>query len=97
MASLSFTGKLLLYNLTADPAETRDLASARPETARELASKLLSYAKEAAMIPPLSDEAPWQGDDYYCARCTPGRPQSHGLQKPQSWDPWCKGKAGTTC
>ena len=29
-ASLSFRGKLLLYNVTADPGERRDLASSHP-------------------------------------------------------------------
>ncbi len=58
--TLSFKGKLLLYNVSADPSELQDLAAAMPDVVESLSVKLLAYGKEAAMIPPLGDSAPWQ-------------------------------------
>ena len=95
--SQSFMGKTLLYNLTADPGETQDLALAQPELLQELSSKLLVYAKEASLIPQISPYHPYHGKEYYCQNCTVGSPQKIGLCDPPVWDPWCSGKAGTTC
>jgi len=64
---------------------------------KELSDKLLHYAKQAAMTPPLEGSAPWQGVGYYCAKCTPGEPVSGGPLKPKTWEVWCKGPVGTTC
>ena len=92
-ASLSFKGRMSLYNITADRSEAHDLASQQPAALKELSARLLSYAKEASMVPPLEDSAPWQGPGYYCSECTPGRPQ--GWRR--SWEVWWKGPAGQVC
>ena len=89
------TGRLELYNLTADPSEQHERSAALPDATLRLAARLLPYAKEAAMVPPLEDGPPWQGAGYYCAKCTVGRPVGHGLAA--SWEPWCAGAAGVVC
>ena len=48
-----------------------------------------------AMVPPLSDRAPWQGTGYYCAWCEVGRPVGKG--DAASWEPWCEGAPGVPC
>ena len=67
-----------------------------------LASKLSAYGKEAAMTPPLQTQLPpWQGEGYYCANCTIGKPSklpgASGSGITHIWEPWCQGKAGVTC
>lgn len=89
------TGKLELYNVTSDPSERTNLADALPHDVAALSARLLAYGEQAAQIPPLSDRAPWQGEGYYCARCTTGRPRA--MNGTRSWDPWCEGGAGVTC
>ena len=95
--SLSFKGKMFLYNVTADPGETQDLALAQPQILQKLSSKLLAYGKDAALIPQITLNYPFHGDEYYCKNCTQGAPQAIGLCDPPVWQPWCAGKAGTTC
>jgi arylsulfatase A-like enzyme len=53
------TGKIELYNLAADLSETRDLASALPETTSRLSAKLDAWLKEtnAALPRPIKDIA----------------------------------------
>lgn len=92
-ASADFTGKLLLYNITADPSETTDLAPLMPDAVATLKKQLQFYGAQAAKVAPLSDRPPWQGDDYFCANCKVGRPQ--GVE--QTWEPWCPGAAGVPC
>ena len=94
-SSQTFTGKLLLYNLSADASEERDLSALLPSEVHRLGSRLLTYAKEAAEIPPLGDKPPWQGDGYYCAECKVGKPVGKGKQA--SWEPWCEGASGVAC
>ena len=89
----ALTGALELYNLTSDPAETTNLASALPDAVSRLSKRLLFFGEQAAQIPPLSDEPPWQGAGYYCASCKTGRPQGSA----RTWDPWCDGDADTPC
>ena len=91
-SSQTFTGKMLLYNLSADASEERDLSALLPSEVHRLGSRLLTYAKEAAEIPPLGDKPPWQGDGYYCAKCKVGKPVGKGKQA--SWEPWCEGASG---
>ena len=97
--SMRFKGRASLFNLTADPGETTDLAATKPDVVEMLLStKLLPYAKEAAQIPPFTMEPPWQGEGYYCAKCSPGKPlKMHGKPDTLVWDPWCKGEAGVVC
>ena len=97
--SHTFTGTIQLYNLSADVSEMHDLSQSRPSDVATLSARLLSYAKDAAMIPPLSDRAPWQGESYYCAKCEAGRPVVIGAKgsKTRSWEPWCDGPAGVPC
>ena len=97
--SLSFKGKVSLFNLTSDPGEAVDLAIAQPDVAEMLLStRMLGYAKEAAQIPPFAQVPPWQGEGYYCAKCQPGKPlKVPGTSGLLVWDAWCKGEAGVTC
>lgn len=95
VSSSSFVGKMFLYNVSADPSESADLSADRLEQKQELSERLLYYGKQAALIPPLEGSAPWQGDGYYCARCTPGSPKlTHGKR---SWETWCAGPPGQVC
>lgn len=48
-------GHLELYNLAADPGETRDLASAEPARARELLARLRSWRESAGARLPLKN------------------------------------------
>mmetsp|Transcript_3264 Transcript_3264/g.8446 ORF Transcript_3264/g.8446 Transcript_3264/m.8446 type:complete len:156 (+) Transcript_3264:251-718(+) len=89
----AFRGKLELYNLTADPSESANLAAALPDAVASLRARLLAYGAQATQIPPLSDAPPWQGAGYYCAHCTTGRPKGAA----GAWDPWCDGDAGVAC
>jgi hypothetical protein len=91
----AFTGALQLYNLSADRSEQHDLSAAMPTDVGRLSARLLKYAQEAAQVPPLGDEPPWQGAGYYCADCTVGRPVGTG--DAASWEPWCEGDAGVPC
>ena len=96
--TLSFKGKMSLFNLTADPGETTDLASTQPDVVKKLSSKMLIYAKEAAKIPPLTQGTPWQGEGYYCKNCPLGKPDNvPGTSGPLVWNPWCKGEEGVAC
>ena len=88
-----FTGRLELYNVTADPSEQRDLSKAMPQEMAQLSGRLLRYASQAAQVPPLTNHAPWQGQDYWCASCRVGRPSG----KDRVWQPWCEGPAGVAC
>ena len=80
---------------SADASEERDLSALLPAEVHRLGSRLLTYAKEAAEIPPLGDKPPWQGDGYYCAKCKVGKPVGKGKQA--SWEPWCEGASGVAC
>jgi len=95
-ASASLTGRVFLFNVTADPSESVDLSTAQPNTVKALGERLVFHGKEAAAIPPLSDTAPWQGHGYYCAKCTPGTPKGNKFGK-KSWEVWCEGPPGTVC
>lgn len=89
----SFVGKLALYNLTADPSESTDLVKRLPHAVAELSTRLLTYAAQAAAVPPLTPLPPWQGEQYWCADCRKGRPSG----KDRVWQPWCDGPAGVAC
>ena len=96
--TLSFKGKMSLFNLTEDPGEATDLASIQPDLVKKLSSKMLVYAKEAAQIPTLTQGPPWQGEGYYCKNCPQGKPDNvPGTSGPLVWNPWCKGEEGVAC
>merc|ERR1711920_542843 len=91
----SFIGKMELFNITADPAETHDLSSFMPDALEQLKQKLKFYGVQAARVAPISQTAPWQGPNYFCANCVAGRPaQSQGVD---AWEPWCDGGADVPC
>eukprot|EP01063_Lacrimia_lanifica_P034144 TRINITY_DN6249_c0_g1_i1.p1 TRINITY_DN6249_c0_g1~~TRINITY_DN6249_c0_g1_i1.p1 ORF type:complete len:540 (+),score=166.88 TRINITY_DN6249_c0_g1_i1:69-1688(+) len=74
-----------LFNITADPSETTNLAQDPKYKAQldALLVKLADYAE--TMVWPLSWVPPFQGPDYWCANCTQ-RPASAGVDKP--YGPW---------
>jgi len=92
-ASLSFMGRVELYNISADASEQTDLAPERPEDVARLQGRLREFGLEATRVAPLGDEPPWQGADYFCAACPKGSPQ--GTE--QVWMPWCEGPGGEPC
>ena len=79
--------------MSADPSEGRDLSKDLPDAVSRLSARLLSYAAEAALVPPLHPEPPFQGDGYWCAKCRVGRPS--GVER--VWQPWCEGGPGVPC
>lgn len=97
VTSGALNGKLLLYNITADPSESTDLltdlSTSKPEVVAQLKARLLFYGAQAAKVAPLTDAPPWQGDDYFCAKCQVGRPQGAA----RKWEPWCSGAASVPC
>lgn len=88
-----FTGRVELYNVSADPSEQHDLSTSRPEALSDLLGRLRKYAAQAALVPPLHPEPPFQGEQYWCAHCRLGRPS--GPQR--VWQPWCEGGPGVPC
>ena len=58
-----------------------------------VAACLLFYAKQA--VTPMSDSPPWQGPDYWCASCKPGRP--FGKKGNAAWKPWCSTGTDLPC
>ena len=67
-----------LYNLTADAAETKDLAQARPDDVKRLLARLDFFEQQS--VGPYKPEK---------GRCGQGKPQKHaGLDVPV-WLPWC--------
>ncbi len=53
------TGKPLLYDLSVDPGESNDLASAMPDLVAELDRKLVTYLKDT------DAQMPRQNPDYH--------------------------------
>jgi len=93
-ASGTLSGKLLLFNVTADPSESTDLLTSAPEAVvRKLKERLIFFGTEASQVAPLSNSAPWQGEDYFCAKCEVGHPGRHN----KAWEPWCAGGANVPC
>ena len=74
--STTSLSKAQLYNLTADPAEVRNLASAQPQDVRRLGARLAHW--EAQSVEPYA----LNGIDRTCGE---GKP--HG--DPPAWSPWC--------
>jgi arylsulfatase A-like enzyme len=70
-----------LYNVSADPGETTDLAAAMPAAVAALEARLAELA--AASVEPMQWTAPYQGKDYECAAC-PRHPPADG----DPYAPW---------
>ena len=45
------------------------------------------------LVAPLHPEPPFQGEQYWCAKCRIGHPS--GVER--VWQPWCEGGAGVAC
>lgn len=59
-----------LYNVTADPGETRNLAAAMPAAVAALEARLAVLAGPGAAAEPMQWVPPYQGPDYYCRTCS---------------------------
>ena len=82
-----FKTPVVLFDLAADPSETTDVSAAHPGVVSRLLARMQSFA-EANMVEPQQWVPPYQGEDYYCAKC-PLRPATN---KPfQPWTPWING------
>ena len=94
-------GPRLLYDLSADPGESVDLAAAMPAAVARLERRLRAHVDVA---PPFIDDAPWVYNDsaplvspppppYYCEGCAPGRPRlacnDDARACAVAWEPWC--------
>ena len=75
----------VLFDLAADPAETTNLATQKPDVLAKLLNRLKELALES--VEPMLWDPPFQGPGYYCADC-PKHPQGTGLNIP--WGPWCR-------
>ena len=99
-------GPRLLYNLSADPGESADLAAAMPGAVARLEQRLRAHVDVA---PPFVDEAPWVYNDsaplaspppppYYCEGCAAGRPRlacnDDARACAVAWEPWCDPPSG---
>jgi len=73
-----------LYNVSADPGETRDLAAAMPAAVAALEARLAELAGPGQAAEPMQWVPPYQGADYYCRDC-PLRPAT-GPDAP--WTDW---------
>ena len=92
-ATQAISGKVVLFDLSADPQEANDISAANPGLVKRLADRVVFYGKQA--VTPMGDSPPWQGPDYYCAKCRPGKPVSKGSFK--AWEPWCDTGTGLPC
>jgi arylsulfatase A-like enzyme len=72
-----------LYNVTADPGETQNLAAQLPDVVAALEARLAVIA--AASVEPMQWTAPYQGPNYDCADC-PLHPAGTGPYVP--WQAW---------
>jgi hypothetical protein len=102
--TMSPTGPIELYNITADPYEYTNLATQLPATVATLLNKLRTYAASPDQVPPTlfpenapkvaaAGISPWF---YQCPQCGRGnavcdRPSTPGSTAPENChlDPWC--------
>eukprot|EP01060_Flectonema_neradi_P003334 TRINITY_DN1213_c1_g1_i2.p1 TRINITY_DN1213_c1_g1~~TRINITY_DN1213_c1_g1_i2.p1 ORF type:complete len:531 (+),score=87.69 TRINITY_DN1213_c1_g1_i2:74-1666(+) len=75
----------VLYNLTADPSETTNLAhdSEYKQVLDNLLKRLELFANQSVI--PMQWEPPFQGDDYFCSDC-PKHPPMHSAD--DAWTFW---------
>lgn len=97
-------GKVLLFDLNNDPSESTDIAEQNPDVVAKLSARIVFYGSQASV--PMGDRPPWQGSNYYCAGCVPGRPkglQPHPMKNGTSnntngtWEPWCFSATDQPC
>ena len=55
-------GQWRLYDIEADPGETRPLNAEQPARLQQLIALYESYAKEKGIVPVAENWSPWQGD-----------------------------------
>lgn len=72
-----------LYNLTADPSETTNIAASAPDIVAAIEARLAVLA--ASSVEPMVWDPPYQGPDYECASC-PKHPPGTGPFVP--WTAW---------
>jgi arylsulfatase A-like enzyme len=77
-----------LYNLTADPGETTNLAASQPADLARLEARLAELA--VASVEPMQWDPPFQGPNYECANC-PLHPAGTGPEVP--WTAWIPPRA----
>ena len=70
-SSQSIQGRVMLYDLGADPSESTNIAQDNPDIVAKLSARIVFYGVQAAV--PMGDQPPWQGAEYYCAACAPGQ------------------------
>jgi len=108
---LAISGRRMLFNLTADPGEEHDLNLHTDTPGRgtgrlvgdwvdKMSARLLELGKSA--VAPMLKKAPWQGQDYWCAKCHSGKPHlnrgnSSNGGSFNSWEPWCSTPGTQTC
>ena len=73
-----------LYNVTADPGETTNLAAALPGEVRKLEARLAQLAAGPGTAEPMQWTPPYQGKDYYCAAC----PLRNATGPDEPWTAW---------
>ena len=81
--SVDRPGYPALFNVSADPLESNNLAAAQPDVLARLEARLAELA--AASVEPMQWVAPFQGADYECADC-PLHPPGEGPDVP--WTAW---------
>ena len=70
--SNELTGKVQLFNLTADIGETLDVAAAHADLIASMGARLVSFGPNA--VAPYLSLRPWQTAEYFCAACPEGKP-----------------------
>jgi hypothetical protein len=81
--SVDRPGYPALFNVSADPLESNNLAAAQPDVLARLEVRLAELA--AASVEPMQWSAPFQGPSYECANC-PLHPAGTGPDVP--WTAW---------
>ena len=70
----------MLFNLTADPSETTNMAAKEPRVVQSMLDRLSEIASQS--VEPMQWDPPYQGPNYACAKC----PKHPAVSEP--WDPW---------
>ena len=77
-----------LYNVSADPSESNNLARERPDAVFALERRMAELSSGPGTAEPMQWVAPYQGPEYYCADCPlrnatgPNAPWTHWLPDP---------------
>ena len=78
---------LVLYDLKSDPSESVNIRAdpTHAATVKKLLTRMTAIANE--MVEPQQWDPPYQGPDYFCAKC-PKHPSSSGDPKNGPGIPW---------